>query len=279
MDFYEGGYLETNDSSQSHNQSSSDDKVNQATKSVRSVTIHQALHSQVVSPADSTLYYDNQPIIHIRLVAVVRWISEKRETGQQFLLEDGTGSIYGKVYNNSPTDHAASAFDDYQADHNNESSSSDEEPVLENEYYAVFGKLSRFNERTSLVIIAMKRVTDPHDVVYHQLKAIQEHLRNTLGAPKLEQGIKNPGNNTNSHANGNDLFYSHSGSGYQGNSDLPNRILHYLNTKGRMDSNGVHFETIARELNEDVQVVLTTLQMLNEKGDIYEPADSHYYPV
>lgn len=276
MDFYEGGYLETNDSSQSHNQSGSQDKVNQATKSVRSVTIHQALHSQVLNPADSTLYYDNQPIIHLRLVAVVRWISEKRETGQQFLLEDGTGSIYGKVYNNTPTDGGASAFDDYQGDQAD--SSSEEEPVIENEYYSVFGKLSRFNDRTSLVIIAMKRVTDPHDVVYHQLKAIQEHLRNTLGAPKIEQGNKGVSSNNNA-ANGNDLFYSHSGSGYQDNGDLSDRILNYLNTKGRMDSNGVHFETIAHELKEDVQVVLTTLQMLNEKGDIYEPADSHYYPV
>lgn len=304
----EGGYLDMGQNEPSSSQPEAQDR------SIRTVTIRQLNNARTNSPTDDTLYYDNRRINYVKLVAVIRWISDPYPTNQKFNLEDGTGTITGRLVLKHPTDDNEPGssqgyshnnqtksesndefgdvnlddFDNYDKSSSSNKSSSNPSWKV-NMYVLVLGRVSRNNDKNGLLILHMTPVKDFNQIAYHQLKAVQEHLAITRGPPpkngqgnqqhhQQQQQQHQQQQSYNSNNQDDSLFVSGAGSNSfaatSSSASLPTRILTFL--RSRRNPEGIHQDVIAKQLNENINVIRTTLRNLTDQGDIYESTDYHY---
>ena len=168
-----GGFLDNSEDHpfQAANNQSPTSKAQSSSSSTRPLTIKQILTAPL-SPQDAQVCIDGVPTGEITLVACITAI-KATETFRAFSLEDGTGTIDGKQWNNSTSL-------DGQAAHSTDSTSTFREGI----WVRIFGTLKPFNGTKGLNITHMRQIVEFNEITFHNLAVIEAHLVLSGAAPK-----------------------------------------------------------------------------------------------
>lgn len=251
-DYSQAGFFDNNQS-----QGGTPQQQETRETSLRPLTVRQILNAEI-SPSGDFLLVDHKPIRQVRFIGVIRGISTSGATGKRYRIEDGTGTVEARTFNTPGDDEV-----DMQA--------APEEDFAADTYVSVLARVTASNDRRTVTIHEMRRITDFNEVAYHLLNTIHSHVRNTGGLT----GATADNNEESSLFVGNNNHSAGYGMGASGGNSVQSEILKYLSKFEHMDS-GIHVQQIASDLGKDVNVVKQNLESLNSVGNVYVPEDDHY---
>lgn len=240
---------------------------------LRPTTIRQ-LNNAVIASDGSNALIDGKLIGRVSVVAKILKIN-KQETQTHYTLEDGTGSIGVKQWNNS-----SGADFGMGDDQDQESKLSGPDSVKDGEYAYFFCRCSPFNNKVAYVVDAVRPVTDCNEVAYHLVSALYAHM---YEKKELKLATKSA---QNSNSNSSSLFID--GNGAAGNAydmEIRKQVVDLLKSHSN-NEDGVPFAALKQACRfdrrsghrSDEQVLRDVLSTLCDQGSVYPTsADCYAY--
>ncbi|KAG5363750.1 Replication protein A 32 kDa subunit B [Yarrowia sp. B02] len=204
------------------------------------VTFKQLNDACTNSPPAGSLFIDGVPTGHVALCGKLYMI-DKKNTFAMLSLDDGTGSTDVKMFQTAPEDEEA----DFGAS--------------EGDYVTCVASLKSFNNKWQVNIQHVNKVEDFNHVIFHQMQALQAHLKAT-GAKPASNGVKNE-----TKGSGADLFVSDN-----------DALLEVVKELSVMCPDGVPGEQIASAAKLSLSDSRDKLQELITEGRVMECMDNHY---
>ncbi|KAJ2783143.1 Replication factor A protein 2 [Coemansia interrupta] len=139
-------------------------------QTLRPVTIKQMLTLESAKD-DAPVMLDGEEVRQVTFVGVVRNMN-RQQVNLMYSVEDGTGKIDVRVWNNDGDDMEVG-----------EQTNPD---IVEGQYVRVYGDLKFFNNKRHVSAHKVRPITDHNEITYHGIEAIYVHLTKTRGvAPAL----------------------------------------------------------------------------------------------
>lgn len=237
-----GGFSTNGDYS---NEGNGSQKFQQQRQSLTPVTIKQINEAQQ-QVLDGEYQVHNVALSHVSFVGVVRNVQDLT-ANLAITIEDGTGAIDVKKW---------------IQENEMGSTESDLNSLELNKYVYVTGSLKDFNGKKQLQNTTIRPVTDHNEIIYHNLSAINNHLK--------AQGITSKPGGQNQQQ---DLFVKESNQGLS----VQDSILAVVRDNSESLQEGVPARFISQHLNISNDVVLENCAILVEEGKIYTGYDDSAY--
>ncbi|QPG76674.1 hypothetical protein FOA43_004068 [Brettanomyces nanus] len=221
-------------------------------------TIKQAKQSSQEGPYESfgmTLYY-------VTFIGIIREIDASNSASTNYKLEDGTGSISIRQWNNEGEGGADSDQD------------MDEPEFKSGEYVKVCATIREFNGKKQLQTQSIRKITDYNEVPYHFLSAVKAFIDHR-DAPKNDDGDVS--------MNSSSLFVGENGDGADNKSknddNLPitEKLFRFIKTNSNSMVEGVPAQMMAQEFNMPVETVKDNLTSLVDDGRIFATDDESMF--
>ncbi|KIO27969.1 hypothetical protein M407DRAFT_72430, partial [Tulasnella calospora MUT 4182] len=152
--------------------------------------------------------------------------------------------------------------------------------VRENEWIRVLGTVKHFGGKRHFNAMVIRAVTDPHEIYFSMLEALQVHMLYTRGPPAgASQGLSN----NSQYAYNAATSTSNAGSALGGFAHLPAMerkiVQHIINSAP--DEEGIHVTDLTRGLGPNVNAedVSNALDRLTEAGHIFNTIDEFHYQI
>ena len=199
------------------------------------------------------------------MVAEVRSIT-RQTTSTAFKLDDGTGTIEGRYWNDTerPTH-----------DDDGNPISQDLDAVSTGDWARVLGQIKFISNKRFISIQNIKKVTDKNEINYHLLEATYVYLYLTKGPPESLQ--------SNGDAGAMQGLQTGYGQASTTNDNLKNvsgvakRV--YQRLLQDQSHEGVHLDLVARELNLDYAQVKRAAEELYNENKAFNTVDDDTYAV
>lgn len=195
-------------------------------------------------------------------VTVVGRVSHKEDKASEytFLVDDGTGQI-------ECTKWVQESLDTEQMGE-----------ILVGMYVRVHGHLRGLQGRRFLNVFSIRPVTDFNEIPGHFIECIYVHFYNT----RLQGVTSQPpvANSTSIPLKGYQTAPPYQSSVYSSADGLNNvsqMILNFLQQPAYLNTEGAHYDVIARQLNIPMNKLKEELQMLVDNGLVYTTINDDYY--
>ena len=156
----------------------------------RPLTIKQILDAPMTD-SDASIIIDGQLVTEATLVICVKSVKPIQSSAVVYTIEDGTGSMDAKQWNNNNnTANQSNAM-------NNPMMQGMEVPSTYDygTWLRIYATIRLFNKEKSLNIVSARMVTDFNEVTYHNLAVIHTHLMLTRGPISSSSSNNNNTNN------------------------------------------------------------------------------------
>lgn len=221
------------------------DKPQPPRQTLTPVTIKQINDATQQTVGDGEFQVNNVSLITVTFVGVVRNVQDNT-ANLVITIEDGTGAIDVRKWIEG--DSSASQLQELSHELNR--------------YVHVTGALKEFNGKKALQNTTIRPVTDHNEILYHNLSAINNHLR--------AQGIS--AKSGPSSAGNQDFFVKSDNDG-----SIQDRILSVIVDNSGSLQEGVPARLISQQLNISDDIVVQNCAALIEEGKIYTGYDDSAY--
>jgi replication factor A2 len=234
--------------------------------SIRPVTIKQLVDAKAVAGEGGAEHsVDGVQLVSVTFVAQLQ-NSTATNTFIQYRLDDGTAAIDGKSF---LTDDARNAIE-----------TGAKQPIPQNAYVRVFGKLKEMNDKRLFNVDHIQQLKDMNEITYHFLEATYVHaqakglptgggLATGVGADQgygdqMDTGMYGGGGSVNGKL--------------RGVSDDAKKFFKFLSEQTQ-DNEGVNVHDIARGLRMDLNRVTEASIQLCSDGLIYSTKDEETWAI
>ena len=236
------------------------------------MTIKQILDAEEIH-SGSEIIIDGSEVTRLCFIGQVRNIA-KQTTCTTFKLDDGTGTIEAKNWNDT---------DEPMYDEGGNALQSNKDPIEVGDWAVVNGviKFSQ-NNRKNVTTSFMKKVTDKNAINYHLLEATYVHLYLTRGPPASlnnnaaadgnvygQQQMANPGMNGDGGVNQNRL---------QGMNAATRKVFTCIKTEAQSNE-GLHQHDIASRVGLPIDAVVNACNDLGNQSLIFNTVDDETWAV
>lgn len=274
-----GGHLEggfdNGAGSGSFSQSQSD-RPAYARQFIVPVTIKMLNDIAIEGGHDGSFFSHGVELSYVRFIGVIREIDDQNETFTYYKLEDGTGSISVRVWENDTSETQNMGNDDNNND--DVSNSNFKEPKFSTiEYVEVVATIKEFNNKIQLTPQKMSKITNFNEVPYHLLNVAKHFLMKKNGSSlppsaggnvKAESLFVSDGNDHNNNAASNTN---------NKNISLPDRLLNFIKQHSQAMSDGVPMQFMSQELGLPMNSIEEGINKLIDDGRIFSTTDETQY--
>ncbi|KAF7323038.1 RPA-C domain-containing protein [Mycena chlorophos] len=234
-----------------------------ASQTIRPVTIAQLRKAtQMHSDADWKL--GENSIGQIKLVAEVR-DHRVQNTHRSFLLDDGTGTINGKLWVDTQQEDYEEPFRGI--------------PVNQIAHFRITGNLRSHSGKRYIQISNMRLVKDMNEIYYHIMETIYVHVVIQKGLPSsFAGGGQAQGTSAGTTGGGQGAYMVQSRPTGQQKlfSRLADQVANYLATTPNETGEGASVGDIARALKCDPMQLSETVERMIDEGHVYTTIDESH---
>jgi len=210
---------------------------------------------------DSEILIDGVEAYQITLVAQVVSVNPQ-STNLVLMLDDGTGQVEARQWLESTASEHVEEISIKQG-------------AIVNEWVRVLGTIKNFANKRHFAAMVIRPVTDPHEIYFSLLEALQVHMHYIRGPPA--------GSTTTANA----TQYAPGGSAPKSAADqfahlppMDRKIIAFI-LNSAPGEDGIHVTHLTRGLgpNVNAEEVSNALERLTESGHIYNTSDEFHYNI
>ena len=201
------------------------------------------------------------------MVAEVRSIT-RQTTSTVFKLDDGTGTIEGRYWNDTerPTH-----------DESGNPTSQDPDTVSTGDWARVLGQIKIVSNKRFISIQNIKKITDKNEINYHLLEATYVYLYLTKGPSESLQSNGDAGAMQGLQTGYGQASANAANDNLKNVSVVARRV--YQRLQQDQSHEGVHLDLVARELNLDYAQVKRAAEELYNESKAFTTVDDDTYAV
>lgn len=256
--------------SQNGSDSQSGGKPQYATQFIVPVSIKMLNDATISGGNDSPYYSHGIELSYVRFVGVIREV-DIQKAFTLYKIEDGTGSISFRSWNNS-SDSQMNADDDMFPDMNEQDDDKEDDffksPQFNaNDYVQVTATVKDFNEKIQVQAQSMQKIDNYNNVIYHLLNIGANYLisKNDGLLPNQKSANAADSNNNNNSNNSTPQI------------SMKARLLEFVKVNSQVMNEGIPIQFAAQELGislDDAELLFTELVA---DGDVFSAADDNNY--
>lgn len=235
-------------------------KVVQTDNALVPVTIRQILQNPLTP--GQTPEIDGKPRKIVSIVGMIVDIEEVN-ISVHYQVDDGTGVFRVTDYTQQESNLAIS-FDKYT-------------------YVYVVGRLTSGSQDNSsppcITAFAIKQVTDPNQIAFHNLQALFVHLFTTRGLPANSEFNNHAAENANQTDQSNSDSKSCAAPAISKEQEIQNAVLNFLKRRAQSEY-GIHINEIAQAFpHYSVEAIQQACYQLSFNGEIFNTSEADHYSV
>ncbi|KAF7294871.1 RPA-C domain-containing protein [Mycena indigotica] len=226
-------------------------------QTIRPVTIAQ-LRKATQMHSDAEWKLDDKTIGQITLVAEVRE-HRVQSTHRGFLLDDGTATMSGKLWIDTPPDQQELPFRGAS--------------INESHHFRITGNLRSHSGKKYVHVSNMRLVTDMNEIYYHIMETIYVHVALQKGLPSSPIPISSDqSSGTGAQAY---TVQSRPAASQKLFSSLADQVAHYLTTHPA-EAEGVNVGDIARAIQCNAADLSDVVERMIDEGHVYTTIDDSH---
>lgn len=257
----DGGFDNSNNSQFDSN--SQGGKPRYAKQFIVPVTVKMLNEATLEGGHDGSYFTHGVELSYVRFIGVIREINPE-ETHTRYSIEDGTGLITIRIWNN---DASTAHFDNDNDNEGDGDSNNNNNEYLTGDYVEVVATIREFNNKIQIQTQKVSKIKDFNFIPYHFLNVAKNYL--TINNPNSE--ISNPGSKSDG------LFVSDNDINSQAKpsatKSLPDRVLDFIKQHSQTMSDGVHTQFMSHELNIPIDQITDAVNNLVDDGRIFSTND------
>ncbi|ODQ45474.1 hypothetical protein PICMEDRAFT_17941 [Pichia membranifaciens NRRL Y-2026] len=247
-------------------------KPNYARQFIVPVTIKMLNEATLEGGHDGNYFSHGIELSYVRFIGVIREVDTQNTTHTMYKLEDGTGTVSIRAWNNDMSDSQNGNMDVGDDDDNNDNGPGFKQPQFStNDYVEVVATIKEFNNKLQIQTQRLAKITNFNSVPYHLLN-VAKHFFVTKNA-----SAPNSANSNDPLSKPQDsLFVSEASNGNAAKS-LSDRLFDFIKQHSQTMSDGVPMQFMAHELDMSLDKVENGISELVEEGRIFSTTDDTQY--
>lgn len=267
-------------------------------KMLNDATLHPNPESNEAENQDNNYFSHGVELSYVRFIGVIREIDDSSTTQTVYKLEDGTGNIQVRAWNNDPSSSNGDDFgddvfdDDINNNNNNDNNNNDDDEPTEasgfkppkfqpNQYIEVVASVREFNNKVQIQVQKLSKIKDFNQVPYHLLNVAKHYLecKNKTSSPNSQ-------NNTSTKP-ADSLFVSEDSKPNQANGtnatsstkNLHDSLYDFIRANAQAMADGVPLKFILHEFDLPSDDIVNAIHEMVDDGRIFSTNEDDSFLV